>query len=450
MAGDLRSRFVRFVTRRKLVSSGDRVLLAVSGGVESMVMLHLVRESAAELEVEIAAAHFDHAMRAASAQDAEWLAGVCAAWGVPLVQERAGAALYGEAAARAARYTFLDRARGRVKAERIATAHHADDQIETVLFRILRGSGLRGLAGIPLRRGAIIRPLLPFRKYELEGYARDCGIAYRLDETNATDLYARNRIRRALIPVIQTIRPQAPAAILALARHAARAERAWHSLLRHVRRHVVLRSADGGSELARGKLLEYDAEIRARLLRWALRQVGYLASRNTTHALVQFVENAPSGSHYDVSETVRVQRAFDTIRITRAAASAADREVTIPECSNGAAVAEIGGKSWRVDWMTSHETAGEHEQFDCGALTFPLTLRGWRAGDRIRLSYGTKKLKKLFAERRIAFDERSAIPVLVDASGRVLWAAGIARASDVPAGPSGSALTITVTHGQIS
>ena len=213
MQGDLRSRFLRFVRRRRLVSAGDHVLVAVSGGVDSMVLLHLLRDTAPELGMAITAAHFDHGMRPRSAADADWLAGVCAAWELPLIARRAPQALYGETAARTARYAFLSQAMREVGARRIATAHHADDQIETVLYRVLRGTGMHGLAGIPVRRGPIIRPLLRFRKTELVAYAVTHDIGVREDPTNETDRFVRNRIRRALIPVMVTVQPQSPEAV---------------------------------------------------------------------------------------------------------------------------------------------------------------------------------------------------------------------------------------------
>jgi tRNA(Ile)-lysidine synthase len=449
MTAELRSRFARFARAKKLVRSGDRVMVAVSGGIDSMVLLHLFKECAAELGVDLIAAHFDHAMRQSSAADAEWLSGVCAAWQIPLITERSQSALYGEAAARTARYAFLDEAMRKSAARKIATAHHADDQIETVLFRLLRGTGLRGLAGIPLRRGPIVRPLLRFRKAELQTYAQQHQIAFREDETNSSDVYARNRIRRALIPVMQSVRPAAPESLLALSRYAARTERAWRSMLRAIEREVLsLRSATN-IELARGKLLEYDAEIRARILRAALRRVGAVPGQNATRALLRFITEATSGSSYDVANGIRLERAYDVIRITRARSIESNQTVTIEACDAGAAEAKIGGRGWCVRWTTS-QTTNAGARFDCTALQFPLTVRAWLPGDRMRMPYGSKKLKKLFAERRIPFHERSTLPVVTDRDNHVLWVPGVARSNEAPPVNENAALTITVSNVEIS
>ena len=446
----MRARFLEFVRRKQLVQPGDRVLVAVSGGVDSMVLLNLFHAAADELGITVTAAHFDHAMRSASAEDAEWLAGVCEAWSVPLIAARAEGALYGENAARNARYKFLNDAAARIDATRIATAHHADDQIETILFRVMRGTGLRGLAGIPLRRGRIIRPLLRFRKQQIEVFAGDELIPFRTDETNATGAYARNRIRRAVIPALQTVTPTAPEGILALARHAARAERAWGQLMRDVRRSVVIRREADFIELARGILLEYDAEIGARLLRDELRRFGVAPDERATRTMLSFAERGASGGGVALPGQLRFERAYDVLRLTRNVAGGDDSNAMITGCSEGQAVARLHGKTWNVRWTTSPTSDANAVSFDCAELQFPLQVRAWRAGDRLRLSYGTKKLKKIFAEARVPVHERATVPVLADAQGRVYWVAGVARSMDAPPRSNLSALTITIEHAEIS
>jgi tRNA(Ile)-lysidine synthase len=449
MTPDPRARFARFARHKQLVKPGDRVLVAVSGGVDSMVLLHLFKACAPALGVHVQAAHFDHAMRDDSAADAEWLRGVCAAWQIPLMVNRTEQALYGEAAARTARYAFLAKSMRAAHADRIATAHHADDQIETVLFRLLRGTGLRGLAGIPVRRGAIIRPLLRFRKAQILAYAQQHDIAFREDETNASDVFARNRIRRALIPVMQSIRPAAPDAVLTLSRYAARTERAWRSVLASIEKEIFLGGTSASIQLARGKLLEYDAEIRARVLRSGLRRLGVVPGRSATHGLLRFTTEGSSGSGYDVAAGIRVERAYDVIRIARVENAASNQNLLITSCGEGSGEARIGGQRWCVRWTTS-PTQEAGERFDCRAIKFPMTVRAWMPGDRMRMSYGSKKLKKLYAERRIPFNERAALPVLVDADNHVLWVPGVARSSAADPADETAALTITVFDAEIS
>src|SRR4051812_7461857 len=170
------------------VEPGAHLLAAVSGGADSVVLLHLLRFVAEGMGMTVSAAHFDHAMRPDSGADAQWVAGLCAAWDVPLVVGRADGTLRSEGEARDARYAFLEAARAGAGADWIATAHHADDQAETVLFRVLRGTGVAGLAGIAPVDAArrLVRPLLPFRRAELRRYARSHGLRWREDSTNAS------------------------------------------------------------------------------------------------------------------------------------------------------------------------------------------------------------------------------------------------------------------------
>lgn len=450
MTADLRARFLRYVRRQRLVRSGDRVLVAVSGGMDSMTLLHLFHSCAQDLGVMVMAAHFDHAMRAGSAGDAAFVANVCEQWGIPLASERTREPLRNEAEARAARYRFLMRTQAQSGGQRIATAHHANDQVETVLFRLMRGAGLRGLSGIPLRRGAIIRPLLRFDKRDLERYAAQHGIDYRDDESNQSNRFARNRIRRTLLPALQSVRPELPRQVQLLARHAARTERAWRDRIRAVGKRAIRHREHAVTELARGILLEYDAETRSRLLRRELRRFGVIPDRAATARIMQFIERSASGSRYVVNAGLRIERAYDLLRLVRVRDPDRDAPLQIAGCTSGVGHARIGSCSWRVEWTTSPAQDFSAERFDCGSLRFPLELRAWRAGDRIRLPYGSKKVKKLFAEARVPVHRRATIPILVDADGRICWVVGVARSVAALARQDATALTIMVMHAEIS
>ncbi|HEX6559036.1 MAG TPA: tRNA lysidine(34) synthetase TilS, partial [Longimicrobiales bacterium] len=306
----IESRLLALVRARNLIKPADRVLVAVSGGVDSVVLLHLLRATAEPLHIELTAAHFDHAMRPDSAADAEWVEDLCSTWRVPLVLARASRELRSEDEARSERYRFLYQAMRSSGALRVATAHHADDQIETVLFRLLRGAGLRGLSGIPLRRGPFIRPLLRFYKHELLAYAAAHELGFRPDATNEQLRFMRNRIRHVLLPPLLNVYPRAKPAVLALARHAAQTEAAWHATLLHLERELLTSDENERIELARGVLLEYHPALRARVMRHLLRRFGTTPSRASTRHILQFCCNADSGSMLEVAGRVRIERAF--------------------------------------------------------------------------------------------------------------------------------------------
>lgn len=421
---ELLPRFMRFVESRGLVREGERVLVALSGGVDSVVLLQLFKLTSDAFGITVHAAHLDHAMRTDSAADADWVEGLCKGWQIPLTRARTSNTLETEADAREERYRFLYDVAREQDCARIATAHHADDQIETVLFRLMRGTGTRGLAGIPVKRERLIRPLLRFRKRELEDYATENGLTFREDATNREPGFARNRIRHTVIPALEEAHPGATTNILALARHAARAERGWAQAIAQLEKQVVSSGENGAFELARPVLLEYDADLRARVVRHLLRRFGVEPGRAQTRHILDFITNADSGSALVLPRHVRMERSFDRIRIERAPDDDAGDQTAIVDGERGKAEVTLAGRRYIVEWNTPPDA--------------PLEVRAWRAGDRIRLPYGTKKLKKLFAEHRVPVSQRAAIPVVADLNGCVLWVVGIARSVD--------ALNITVTN----
>lgn len=424
----LARRFLEEARAGSLLPAGSRVLVALSGGLDSVVLLHLLRQVAAELRLEVVAAHFDHAMRPGSEADALWVRGLCRAWGVSLHELRAEVPARSEAEARALRYAFLDEAAERAGATRIATAHHADDQAETVLFRAIRGTGLDGLVGIRRRRGRVVRPLLRFTRAELASYAEAERLSWREDPTNRDLRLARNRIRREVLPALERTRPGATRALARLAEQAAANERAWRRRVGRLLHEVVVTEEEGLIELARPVLLGYDPTERARLLRHLLRRYGSLPDRAGTRAALQFIRSADSGRAVHLPGGVRLEREYDRIRVRRASVAAEpDQPLIIASPGAGSGVAVLGGRRVGARWSTDGG-ATSALSIDVDAAQFPLQLRAWCAGDRVRLPHGSRKLKRLFADRRVARSERARRAVLVDRQGQVLWVEGLARA----------------------
>jgi tRNA(Ile)-lysidine synthase len=441
----LPGRLRRHLDRSRLLPPGCPVLVALSGGLDSVVLLHLLRFPLRDRVGTLAAAHLDHAMRPDSAVDALWAVGLCQAWDVPLTTERAHPPPRSEAEARAVRYAFLDDAAPPTFV--IVTAHHADDQAETVLFRLARGAGLYGLRGIAPRRGRIVRPLLAFRRAELEAYATAARLPHRLDPTNLELGYARNRIRHRVLPELERARPGAARALAALAAQARRAEAAWEHVLAGVERAIVLETDARGITLARPALHTYHPHLQARLMRRLLRRYGVTPRRAGTRAALEFITSGPSGGSLDLRAGVRLERDFDRIRIVvdatgdDATGALTDEplQITGPEAGRGQVV--VAGRALEV-WWGEFPARAATEGVTLPAPRFPLVFRRWQPGDRIRLGYGTKKLKKLLAEGRLDRRERARVPVLVDAEGEVLWVVGLARARGV--GEAGKGFQIAV------
>lgn len=437
----LARRFMRHLDRTGLIPAGSRALVAVSGGIDSVTLLHLLRFHATGIVP--LAAHFDHRMRLDSEADAHWVRGLCRAWHVPLESRVATAELRTEAEARTARYAFLREAAAGVSADVIVTAHHADDQAETVLFRMLRGGD--GLWGIPARRGVIVRPLLPFRRSAIESYALANHLGYRRDPTNVRLDRARNRIRHIALPALEAAMPGATTRLIALAARERESENAWKDVIRSVLERVVIARSETRIQLARTPLLRYHRHIRGRVLRQVVRDLGGVPGRAGTRAAVSFIDSGASGRGIEMAGGLRLERHFDQIVIgVPSGPGGGGRALEIPSSEPGTGEATIGGRKWLAAWSDTAEDAPLAAAFDPTALRFPLELREWRAGDRIRLGGGTRKLKKLFAERRIPRYERSRVPVLASADGRILWVAGVAREAGTEPGPGARVFHIRV------
>jgi tRNA(Ile)-lysidine synthase len=194
-----------------------RIVVAVSGGADSSALLHALTRAAPRLGLDLTAAHLDHGLRRASRGDAKKVAALCEALGVPLVSRRDTPSDDGEDAARRLRYEFLEEVAAAAGAETIALGHTGDDQAETVLLHLVRGAGLEGLAAMRLREGLRFRPLLGLWRVDTEAHCLRHHLDPVEDATNRSPRYARNRVRRQLIPLLETFNPQVKAALVRLA-----------------------------------------------------------------------------------------------------------------------------------------------------------------------------------------------------------------------------------------
>ncbi len=206
--------FLNTVKRYRLIEENSRVLVGVSGGADSVALLDLVRIVAPRMRLEVFAVHINHQLRKTAVDDERFVWELARRWGIELVVVRVNVQAYArrnhlsiEEAARWLRYLHFRRLARRLKCERVALGHNADDNLETVLLNLTRGTGLRGLAGIPLRRGIFVRPLLEVRREAIRYYLKARGIEWVEDETNEDIQIPRNLIRKVVVPILGTINP---------------------------------------------------------------------------------------------------------------------------------------------------------------------------------------------------------------------------------------------------
>lgn len=427
-----------YVRARGLIAPGTRVLAAVSGGPDSMALMEILSDLAVELRIELAAAHFDHGIRAEAGRERALVERGARRLGIPLflgsgsVPAEARRSKKGlEETGRLIRYRFLEETARAWSAGSVALGHSRDDQVETILLHIIRGSGWRGLTGIPPRRGLFVRPLLSCGRAELRAYARSRRIPYAIDRSNLDNRFLRNRIRNRLIPSLE--RGYNPAAAEALLRLGENIAEGWEALEKPLRELIPRAEPSGEIVFALAKiepLADFQLYL---LLDLALRE---------RFGVMQDVERA----HFDAAKRlIRAGRSGKRVRFPHGVAARIEHGSLVLSRSEAPrpAPGEViiaGPGTHPLPWWDLSATV---ERIDAGivdprgsasegsfaGVVFPVRVRGKRPGDRIVPfgMKGSKKLSDLFIDGKVPLSRRGAVPVFEDARG-VFWIPGVASA----------------------
>ncbi len=445
--GDLGGRVARRLAEAGL-GPRARLVVGCSGGGDSMVLLHLLRFAAGREPGTVVAAHFDHAMRPGSAGDAAWVRGVCRAWGVGLREARAPVAPAGEGEARAARWAFLEGVALEVGAEAVATAHHADDQVETVLHHLVRGTGLRGLAGMSLRAHGRVRPLLPESRATLRAWAGRVGLAWREDPTNALLHGPRNRIRHQVAPLLESLRPGASRGILRTARLAAAEERALVQAEDRLLPPLLLRRDSGRLRVDLPALVSLPPELRARLLRRLARDVGGRLDAAGTRTAMEFTTGTSGGGECRIPSGVVLRRSLGELEVEGPLheSGGPDRPLDVTHPTTGGTDEVVtGGERWTVRWGADEPDVPWTARFRAEPGPRAFRVRAWAPGDRIHLAQGEVSVARLWQEAGVPLHDRRRRPVVEDGRGRLLWVPGSGRAAHAEGGP-GPSFFIGIRH----
>ena len=377
-----------------MIAPGDHIICALSGGADSVALTFAMYLLKDKLDFRLSAAHFNHHLRGAeSDRDEAFVRDFCDRYDIPLFVA-GGEVVPGkkglEAAAREARYAFLRSLDGK-----IATAHTADDNAETVLLHLIRGTGLKGLGGITPVSGQVIRPMLDVTRQDVEAFCEEWCLQFVEDSSNGTDAFLRNRIRHQVMPLLKQENPRLSENVSTMARRL-RLDEAY-----------LAKNAQVTDDVQTLKAM--DPALRSRALEGLLKNAGVKEPEAVHIARLEaLLLSKKASARAEFPGDVTMARQYD--RLVKLSDTAAPDAVILP-CP--------GSVIWGDLLVTAHPA----EEIVSTADTFTvlpqgeLTLRPRAAGDAIRLPGGTKTLKKLFIDRKIPAARRLQIPVLTDEAG---------------------------------
>ena len=464
-AADSVSRLLDSVEQTELLRQGDRVGVAVSGGADSVALLLLLLELQENLHLTLHVLHFNHRLRGrASDADEKFVGRLAEKYRLPFHFGEANVKLLAKAgkantedAARRARYTFLAHATGEHDLDKIAVAHTADDQAETVLAHILRGSGITGLGGIHPQVGKVVRPLLSIRRAELRSFLKRRKQTWREDASNRDTTKTRARIRKRLLPLLQKqFQPRVVEHLAALSSHA-REDDALLNRLAEERLESRLKIVPEGARIAVSDLLGNEGVftgLSSRLVRRIIRKQKFAQPSASPHGtgeltalhvaqVLDIARHGKTGAALQLPGGMEVRRHADALLFCAVSkkkdAPARDEQayeheidflldttvVQVPEL-------QCAFRFTVIDWLGKRgETSISGEVLNRDALRFPLTLRNWRHGDRFRAAGHSKpeKLKRLFSEKRIDRWQRARWPVIVS-DGILAWSRGFGSSAE--------------------
>jgi tRNA(Ile)-lysidine synthase len=412
--------------RRRLASISlphGRSLVAVSGGPDSVALLDLLHRTSDLHSLPLVVAHLDHGIHPDSAAVAERVRRLAARLNLPFEGGRLDlGSRAGETRARAARYVWLESLRQRCGAVAVFTAHHADDQIETVLMRMLAGSGPLGLAGMAAVSGTLVRPLLGFRRVELTRYLRLRGLDAWCDPANRDPRHLRSWIRVELLPSIRARLPRVDAALLRGADQAARHRAAWDSLIDVLP--LEPRREDGGISVAGAPVNGYDSPLAQNVIRALALRVGCRIGADRAERVRRLVSQGISGSELPLGGGWKAELAFGRLRIVPG---------TLPyDPGTMRLEGESGERRWAGWCFRWRAEAASKLQRRVGLTAWfrpePLEIRAWRPGERIRplAGAGSRLVVRCLQEARIPRSRRAQWPVVAH-HDLIVWIPGVCR-----------------------
>jgi tRNA(Ile)-lysidine synthase len=425
-------RFQAYINRYHLIAEGDKLVLALSGGIDSMVLADLLQKA----KVEFVAAHCNFHLRGEESDgDEKFVREFAEKHGIQCFVKHFETEKYAEEngisiemAARDLRYSWFEQLREQLGYDKIAVAHHADDQAETFFVNLLRGAGLRGLKGMQPQNGVIIRPLLWASRGQIHQYALDNQITWREDHTNAESVYLRNKIRNQLLPFFDELQPKARQGLYKSLEHLSAENELYRALLKEKLAQIVEREGDVQrlpySKIIKAEVPElvegpvYSFQL---LFEW-LRQYGF--NTDQCHFIYDAIGTGIGNQYFSPTHCVVIGR--DDLQLSEIKEKTDDEiQIEVGEKEALLPVHLCFSKLERTaDFVI--DKSPEVAQLDFDTLKFPLTLRHWRHGDRFYPlgMKGSKLLSDFFVNQKFTEYQKQNVWLLVSAEGDILWVVG--------------------------
>ncbi len=430
----------RTIAKYGMLQPEDRVVVGVSGGADSMALLYVLAELRPELRLSLFVAHLDHGLRAEGPAEEAFVREASRHLGLPFVTRKGGVRekqeqqrLTLQEAAREVRYSFLMETAGLYQATKIAVGHTADDQAESILMHLLRGSGTRGLGGIPpVRNRVIVRPLLESWRGEVESFLRERKIGFLTDPSNRSLHFLRNRIRHELLPILRQYNSRLPRTLVQMGEILRGEEDFWENLVKEKFPGWVKSRNENSITLDIPSLKVQPAALRLRSLRHGAEEIlGNLRGVGLAHILAmdQLLSHPEPNQCLHLPQGLFLTKAYGDLTFARSREEIFSFEVPVTG-PGGWKIPEIG-REMKFEILSSlpavmGEESSKVALLDYDQVGFPLIIRSFRAGDRLQPlgMEGEKKVKDLFIDGKIPASQRKRIPLLFHKE-RLLWVPGL-------------------------
>ncbi len=439
-------KFTQSIKKDSLLKKGERVLVCVSGGADSVAMLYAFKTISAKMQLKLFIAHLNHLLRGReSDNDRFYVLKLAKRLSIPVYTKNRDVKAFAkenklslEDAARRVRYDFFKTTADSADADVIATAHTKDDQAETVLMRLLRGTGLKGLCGIPVKavlgNAVLIRPMLDISRKEIEAYLKTKRIKPRIDSSNADVRFFRNRVRKELIPFLrknysQSIKEQIATLALLL-----NTDYEYIKLKQEKDFKLLLKKGKGTVSFSIQGFKRAHPSLKRALIRRAIEDLGKgLEGIDYKHCreMESLISERPAGSVVNLPHKIRAEKLSRIVKLGIYDKKQSRKRTTEPKIIKIPGVTRFNRKRIAAGFIKNAPDFSKKvkrvEYLDADKVVFPLFVRMWKQGDRM-IPLGMKKAKKLsdiFVDKKIPGKSRANTPLIISAEGDIICACGI-------------------------